>query len=198
MNRWLALLPLSFFGFSVWANVVDQTTGNLWWTCNLANLGLALGLVLGDRKVLMISAVFLVAGAPFWFIDAFLTNTFMVHSFFTHVVAAVMVVLILRRMSAFPAKPLTRVWPAAIALYLILQAISRLITAPGLNVNCAHAPYGWFAGRISMLAWIPLNAAVICCYGILVESGIRKIAGPFYARRGWRPRSIPPSNGPAS
>ncbi|HLG15495.1 MAG TPA: hypothetical protein VJH03_13485 [Blastocatellia bacterium] len=137
--RLLGFLPLVFFlAHSVyyWKN---GGLGNLLWMCNVANLMLAAGLMLGWRWLIRLSVIWLVPGLPLWLYYVAFTGGWLLTSFFTHVGG---LIVGLAALSAVRASEWT--WLHGFAWYVILQQVSRVATAPELNVNVAHSVYqGW-------------------------------------------------------
>lgn len=133
MLRLLGVLPLGFFVARV---VVLQAKGALpdaLWMCNLGSLGLALGLLCNQPKVIRPAALWLALGFPFWLSFALSTETYELTSILNHagsLTVALVALAIVRFKRA--------VWSATFLASLVLQILSRFITPPEMNVNAAH------------------------------------------------------------
>lgn len=138
-HRWLGLLPLIFFiaqAVHYWR--IDQL-GHMLWMCNIGNLILAFGLFLNKPVVVRLSAIWMIPGLVVWFIYVVLQWGLFLSSMLAHVggLAVSMIALKWYRMDR-------TAWRHALGWYLVVQLISRFITAPELNVNLAHAVApGW-------------------------------------------------------
>lgn len=137
--RLLGLLPLGFFlahGLYYWKHV---GLGNMLWMCTLANLMLAAGLLIGYAWLIRLAVIWLIPGLPLWLFYLAQDGEWLVTSFFTHV-GGLIVGLVVLSVVRFD----RRTSMHAFLWYLFLQQISRMVTAPALNVNVAHNVYqGW-------------------------------------------------------
>lgn len=184
--RLLGILPVLFFlaqGVHYWR--INQL-GHLFWMCNLGNLLLATGLFLDKRRVIRLAAIWTIPGLLVWFIYVVLAWGVFLSSTLAHIggLAVAAVALKTYRMDR-------RSWVYAFGWYLGVQLLSRLFTAPDLNVNLAHAVQpGWEQTFTSYWAfWLTLTlvaAAVLWLSGTLwrivwpaAESGAHPLPNPL-------------------
>ena len=113
--------------------------GNLLWMCNVGNLLLALGLFLHHRELVRAAAIWTIPGLGVWFWYVWLSGDTALSSTLAHVGGLIVALIALRRVR------MDRLaWLYAFVWYLFLQLVSRLTTAPDLNVNVAHhIQTGW-------------------------------------------------------
>lgn len=137
--RLLGLLPLLFFiaqGVHYWR---INEFGHMLWMCNIGNLVLALGLFLEKPLLVRVSAIWTIPGLIVWFLYVVLAWGVFFTSTLAHVggIAVAAIALKTYRMDR-------NSWAYASGWLLLMQLISRLFTAPQLNVNLAHAIQpGW-------------------------------------------------------
>jgi len=137
--RLLGVLPLIFYlaqGIHYWN--IGQL-GHMFWMCNIGNLLLAMGLFLEKARVVRLAAIWMIPGLLVWFVYVVLTWGMFLTSTLAHVggLAVAMIALYRYRMDR-------TAWLWAFGWYLVVQLLSRLVTAPDLNVNLAHAVQpGW-------------------------------------------------------
>jgi len=131
--RLLGFLPLIFFLAQTIHYWRYGGMGNLLWMCNVGNLLLAIGLFLYHRELIRATAIWTIPGLGIWFWYVWLSGDTALSSTLAHVGGLIVALIALRRvrMDRFA-------WLYAFAWYLFLQLVSRLTTAPGLNVNVAH------------------------------------------------------------
>jgi hypothetical protein len=140
--RALGLLPAAFFAAAAAHNLAAGTPQMLLWVCNLANVLLAVGLAAAWPLAIWIATLWLLLGVPLWGMDAIVSGELLAHSFFTHVAAAVVGVLALRRTP----RPQRALWWRAVLFGIGGQLAARLLSAPADNINVAFAPYHALAG----------------------------------------------------
>jgi hypothetical protein len=137
--RLLGLLPLLFFlaqGVHYWR--IHQL-GHLLWMCNIGNLLLALGLFVEKPLLVRVASIWTVPGLIVWFLYVVLAWGVFLTSTLAHAGGIVIAAFALKtyRMDRTS-------WRYAFGWYLLVQLLSRFITAPDLNVNLAHAVQpGW-------------------------------------------------------
>ena len=184
--RLIGLLPLTFF--------IAQTIhywrfggiGNLAWMCNVGNLLLAIGLFLHHKELIRAAAIWTIPGLAVWFWYVWLSGSTAWSSTLAHVGGMIVGLWVLRRVRMD-----RTAWIYALAWYLFMQAISRLLTSPDLNVNVAHriqpgwerafgsfwkfwlvltavTAFGlWVIGRVLLLIWpsrsTPLSEDYLTC-----------------------------------
>lgn len=154
--RLLGVLPLLFFyGQFVHYWKIDQL-GHLIWMCNIGNLVLAVGLFLEKPLLVRVSALWTIPGLIVWFLYVVLTWGVFLTSTLAHVGGIAVAAIALRtyRMDR-------NTWLYAFAWYVVMQALSRLLTAPELNVNLVHAVQpGWERTFTSYWSfWLVLSLA---------------------------------------
>src|SRR4026207_724353 len=137
--RLLGVLPVIFFlaqAVHYWR--INQL-GHLFWMCNIGNLLLALGLFLEKPVVVRLAAIWTIPGLIVWIIYVVLAWGVFLSSTLAHVGGLIVAVFALSmvRMDR-------TAWRWAFGWYLVVQLLSRFLTAPELNVNLAHAVQpGW-------------------------------------------------------
>lgn len=137
--RLLGLLPLFFFlaqGVHYWR---INELGHLCWMCNIGNLVLALGLFFENSLLIRVAAIWTIPGLIVWFIYVVLAWGMFLTSTLAHVGGIAVAALALKtyRMDR-------NSWLYAFCWSVVMQLVSRLFTAPELNVNLAHAVQsGW-------------------------------------------------------
>lgn len=137
--RLLGFLPLVFFiaqGVHYWR---INELGHMLWMCNIGNLVLAIGLFLEQPLLVRVSAVWTIPGLIVWFLYVVLAWGVFLTSTLAHLggIAVAAIALQTYRMDR-------NSWAYAFGWLLVMQLLSRLFTAPQLNVNLAHAIQpGW-------------------------------------------------------
>ena len=158
--RLLGLLPLVFFlaqGNHYWR--IDQL-GHMFWMCNIGNLVLAVGLFVEKPLLVRVAALWTIPGVIVWFLYVVLAWGVFLTSTLAHVGGIAVAVIVLRtyRMDR-------HTWLYAFGWLVVMQVVSRLFTAPELNVNLSHAVQpGWeqtFTSYWSFWLVLTLVAAVV-------------------------------------
>lgn len=156
--RLLGIFPLIFFLAQILHYWPINELGNLFWMCNLGNLLLALGLFLEKPVVIRLAAIWMIPGLFIWILYVVLAWGVFLSSTLAHVggLAVALVALSQVRMDRTS-------WRWAFGWYLVVQVLSRFLTAPALNVNLAHAVQpGWDRTFHSYWEfWLVLTAATI-------------------------------------
>lgn len=135
-SRYLAVFPLFFFLLKVYQYRAPTDQGQILWWCNISNLLLGLALLAGNARAAWLASFMLILGTPIWLLDVWATGDFTIYSVFTHIISPAMGIYCVRRL------PVTRgIWWQAMLYYVFLMLLSRLFTAPALNVNLAHDVY---------------------------------------------------------
>jgi hypothetical protein len=137
--RLIGLLPLSFFLAQTIHYRWVGGPGNLFWMCNIGNVLLALGLFLNHRELIRAAAIWTIPGLAVWIRYVLFEYDFVFSSALAHVGGIAVALVVLRRVG------MDRIaWVYALVWYLFMQIVSRLVTAPALNVNVAHSiQTGW-------------------------------------------------------
>lgn len=158
--RLLGLLPLLFFlaqGNHYWR--INQL-GHMLWMCNIGNLVLAIGLFLEKPLLVRVAAIWTIPGLVVWFIYVVLAWGVFLTSTLAHVggLAVAAIALKTYRLDR-------NSWLYAFGWSLLIQLISRMFTAPDLNVNLVHSIQpGWertFASYWSFWLVLTLVTAVV-------------------------------------
>lgn len=137
--RLLGLLPLGFFLAQFVHYWRINELGHMLWMCNIGNLMLAVGLFLEKPLLVRVAAVWTIPGLLVWFLYVVLAWGVFLTSTLAHVggLAVAAIALTAYRMDRHS-------WIYAFGWTVIMQGFSRLLTAPALNVNLAHAVQpGW-------------------------------------------------------
>jgi hypothetical protein len=168
--RLLGLLPLLFFlaqGVHYWR--IDQL-GHMLWMCNIGNLVLAVGLFLEKPLFVRVSALWTIPGLLVWFLYVVLAWGVFLTSTLAHVggIAVAAIALSSYRMDR-------NTWRYALGWMVVMQVVSRFLTAPELNVNLAHAVQpGWERAFTSYGSfWVVL---------ICVTAGVLWLSGLLWRR----------------
>jgi hypothetical protein len=156
----LGLLPLLFFlaqGVHYWR--INQL-GHMCWMCNIGNLVLAIGLFIEKPLLIRVAAIWTIPGLIVWFLYVVLAWGVFLTSTLAHVGGIAVAVFALRAYGMDQ-----KSWLYAFGWVLLMQLISRLFTAPELNVNLAHAVQpGWeqtFTSYWSFWLVLTLATAVV-------------------------------------
>jgi len=137
--RVLGLLPLVFFAVQTIHYWRFGGMGHLLWMCNLGNVLLGIGLLVGHRELIRAAAIWTIPGLVVWIIYVLLPSGFYFSTTLAHVGGFTVGVIALRRVGMDG-----RAWIYAFAWYLFTQLAARLLAPPELNVNVAHRVQdGW-------------------------------------------------------
>jgi hypothetical protein len=162
--RLMGLLPLSFFLAQAIHYWRVGGVGNLLWMCNIGNLLLAAGLFLNYRELIRAAAIWTIPGLLIWIRYVLFEYDFVFSSALAHVGGIVVALIVLPRVR------MDRIaWVYAFVWYSLMEVVSRLFTAPVLNVNVAHrVQTGWeHSFRSYGKFWIVMTGLVaICLWGI--------------------------------
>lgn len=128
--------------------------------CNIGNVLLAVGLFLGYRELIRAVAIWTIPGLALWFRYVLFEYDFVVSSLLAHVGGIAVALIVLRRVRMD-----RMAWVYAFIWYLLMQVVSRLVTAPVLNVNLAHRiQTGWENAFSSYWKfWVVMTALVAFC-----------------------------------
>jgi len=155
--RLMGLLPLAFFAVQTIHYWRFGGMGHLLWMCNLGNVLLGVGLLLGHRELIRAAAIWTIPGLVVWVIYVLLPSGLYFSTTLAHVGGFVVGLIALRRVGMDG-----RAWVYAFAWYLFAQLAARLIGPPELNVNVAHRVQdGWDKTFTSYWKfWIVLTVGV--------------------------------------
>ena len=148
MLRLLGVLPLGFFVVRLSVLQAKGALPDALWMCNLGSLGLALGLLFNQPKVIRPAVLWMALGFPFWLSFALGTGTYELTSILNHAGSLTVGLVALAAVRFKRA-----VWSAAFLASLALQILSRFTTPPEMNVNAAHNLRYTMVENTSMPYW---------------------------------------------
>lgn len=164
----LSILPTILFAARMVEYLwVAKTPEQLLWCCHISNLLLALGMIFGSVRLIRVASLWLMIGVPPWILDMVVTRLVTPVSIFSHLGATLIATCILWRLGMVGGT-----WRFALIYFLILQQVTRLLTAPGpyTNVNVAHFAYGpWRELIPNYWLYILINSVLTAIYLIIVE-----------------------------
>lgn len=131
--RLLGLLPLIFFLFQTIHYWRFGGMGNLWWICNMGNVLLGVGLLIGHRELIRAAAIWTIPGLAIWVKYVLLASGFYFSTTLAHVGGIAVGLIALRRVGMN-----RTAWLYAFAWSFLTQVAARVLTSPELNVNLAH------------------------------------------------------------
>jgi hypothetical protein len=131
--RLSGILLLSFFLIRLAEVWRLGTLADVLWMCNIANLGLALGLFAGQPVMIRPAVLWLGLGFPQWVWFMTQAGNYAFSSWLTHIGALAVGIVAIARVRAE-----RRAWIYAFIWFLVIQQFCRLFTPPALNVNMAH------------------------------------------------------------
>lgn len=160
--RLLGLIPLFFFIVRLVDYVWWGTPSHIWWSCHVANLTLALGMFVGNLRLMRLAILWLILGLPPWVLDMVVTKIVWPSSLLTHLGGALFALFVLAKV-----RMVRGGWWLALLWFVILQLLSRWLTDPKYNVNAAFHGYGqtkdWFSSYWRYwLANTALAGALLC------------------------------------
>jgi hypothetical protein len=167
--RLLGIAPLMFFMAHLLFYVSDpsyaSTDGvqNMLWMCNVGNLMLAAGLLLGSPRVIRLAVIWLVPGLPLWVFDAVLRGGLLFTSFLTHIGGLAVGLIAMRRVRAD-----RWTWLYGLGWYLLVQQASRLLTSEYWNVNVSHRVYPGYEKVVSQYWQFWLLTSAMVAVGLFV------------------------------
>lgn len=169
-TRLLGVLPLLFFVAQGVHYYRIHQLGHMLWMCNIGNLVLALGLFFEKPLLVRVAAIWTIPGLLIWFLYVVLAWGVFVTSTLAHIGGLAVAAIALRTYGMD-----RRAWLYAFGWSLLVQLLSRFVTAPDLNVNVAHAVQpGWERTFPSYwMFWLALTvviATVLWLSGLLWRS----------------------------
>ncbi len=144
--------------------------GNLLWSCNVASLLAALGLLLGSATGNAAGGLLLLAGDPVWIVDLLGGGRFEATSLLTHVGVTALSVVGMRRLGA----P-RWAWPAAVGTLAAATIGAALTSSAVENVNLAVVtPPGWerFPSHGLYMLWL---GGTLCLAMLGLLAAIRRV-----------------------
>jgi hypothetical protein len=162
--RVLGILPLIFFlaqGLHYWRT---NELGHMFWMCNIGNLVLGVGLLLGQPIMIRVAALWLVPGLGVWYWFVVRPYGIVFSSTLAHIGGLIVAMIALRRVRVD-----ARAWVYALGWYFVMQLLSRLLTPAAMNVNVAHSVYpGWEQTFPSYWKfWLVLTLVTAACLWVL-------------------------------
>jgi hypothetical protein len=137
--RLLGLLPLAFFlaqGVHYWQ---IRELGHMFWMCNVGNLLLAIGLLLGQPILIRAAGIWAVPGLVVWYLYVVVPYGVFWSSMLAHIGTFLVAMLAL-----YKVRVERNAWLYALGWYFIVQLLSRLLTPVEMNVNVAqNIQAGW-------------------------------------------------------
>lgn len=179
--RLLGILPLVFFltqSVHYWR--LGQL-GHMLWMCNIGNLLLALGLFFQRALLVRIAGIWMFPGLVIWLWYVAMQWGSFASSTLAHVGGLVVGLIALQRVR------FDRItWRYAVAWFLMLQLVSRIVTPAELNVNVAFSVYGGWQTVFNSYwrFWLVMTG--------LVASGLWLIG--LVLGRTWPPTPHPPND----
>lgn len=172
--RLLGIVPLMFFTAHLLFYATDpfyasnHGVENMLWMCNVGNLVLGIGLLIGSPRVIRLAVIWLIPGLPLWVFDAIQRGGLLFTSFLTHIGGLAVGLIVMRRVRADK-----WTWAYGFAWYLLVQQLSRLFTSEFWNVNVAHKAYPGYEQVVSQYwqFWILTSLMVavgLCILGFIL------------------------------
>ena len=172
--RLLGIVPLMFFTAHLLFYTTDPVYAsnrgveNMLWMCNVGNLVLGVGLLLGQPRVIRLAVIWLVPGLPLWVFDAIGRGGLLFTSFLTHIGGLAVGLIVMRSVRAD-----RWTWAYGFGWYLLVQQLSRLFTSEFWNVNVAHKSYPGYEQVVSQYwqFWILTSLMVavgLCILGFIL------------------------------
>ncbi len=131
--RMIGILPLMFFLVQFVHYLRVGQLSHLLWMCNIGNLLLAIGLFWRIRRLTRVAIIWTIPGLFIWFIYVVLAWGVFFSSTLAHVGGLIVGMFVLRQIGMDRGT-----WLFAFGWYLLVQLLSRVLTAADLNVNLAH------------------------------------------------------------
>lgn len=162
--RLLGLLPLIFFLVQAIHYWRYGGLGHLLWMCNVGNVLLGIGLLLGHRELVRAAAIWTIPGLGIWIYYVLMASGFYFSTTLAHVGGIIVGLIALRRVGM---DRLAWVW--AFAWHLVMQVVTRLVAPPELNVNVVdRIQPGWDRVFGSYWMFLLVGSAVLalCLWAI--------------------------------
>lgn len=144
--RWMGMVALGFYLARVIELVSGYPAANLLWSCNVASVLVAIGLLYGRPTLNAIGVFMLTVGTPVWMIDVATGSPLYLSSVLTHF-GIYGLGLIGVHYLGLP----RRTWWLTLLVYTAGLVFGRLLGPPSENINFAYAiPPGWSAFGIPL------------------------------------------------
>lgn len=172
--QWLGVLPFLFFLARVVEYVwIARTPEQILWCCHLSNLLLAIGMVFWRPQLIRVAALWLLMGVPPWILDMAVSRLITPVSIISHLGGSLVALYAMSQIRAQKGS-----WIHALAYFLALQQVTRLLTVPGpyTNVNVAHFAYGPWKDVVSQYwLYILINSVLAAAALWLIELFLRLV-----------------------
>ena len=169
--RLLGLLPLYFFLHTAVFYWGTPEAPHILWVCNISNILMGLGMLLGKQTWTLVGLVWIIAGIPLWLIDGFVVTGFEYHSFLTHISSPIIGFYFCRKQGP----PSGIIWIYAFIYFVALQILTHYNTPPELNINVSHDSYGPFAGYFpNYTVYYLANAPLLMGYLFLLDRKLKE------------------------
>ena len=130
---WLGCIALAFYIAHAVELALYYPVVNLAWSCNVASVFIAFGLLAQHATANSVGCVMLNLGNIFWLIDISTGGTFLVTSLFTHVGLCILSFMGMKTLGLPKGT-----WRKAIGVMFVLTVVTGWLGTPGENVNLAH------------------------------------------------------------
>jgi hypothetical protein len=134
--RLLGLLPLIFFAAHFLHYLKVGGLGDMLWICHVSSLLLAAGILFNRPLFIRVATCWMIIGLIIWALYLFAGGQWILTSLFVHVGGVIVGLLALRKVRTDRVS-----WLYAIAWFLLVQQVARMVAPPELNVNVAHRVY---------------------------------------------------------
>lgn len=165
--RLLGVLPLLFFvARAIEYAVIAETPEQILWSCHVSNLLLAFGMFLANPFLIRVAVFWLILGVPPWIIDMVSSHLITPVSIFSHLGGFIVAIVAIRQVGAKLWS-----WIPSLIYFVILQQITRLVTAPTdyTNVNVAHFAYNHWVLFSSYWKYWVVNTALAAATLFIIE-----------------------------
>ena len=190
--RALAIVPAFCWLMNLLYNInITREVGVMMWLCHVTTLMLASGLALGLRGPIRMAAVFSTIDLPVWLIGVAATHVTSRASILSHICVPLVAWIALAAIR-MDRRPLRVHLAAALAYLVIVQAVTRLVTAAPLNVNVVFRPYDFLTTGASVrmeIYWVATAALMMALYA----GGILLFRAVFPPRPDFTALASPPS-----
>ncbi len=132
----MGMLALVFFATHAGMHAYLGQFQHVLWACNVATLGVGIGLLLPSATINAAGAFWLTVGLPLWLLDLVLGRDLHFSTLLPHIGGLILGYAGIRRLGL----PDSTWWVALLAM-AGLVVVCRLTTSPSENVNLAFGPY---------------------------------------------------------
>ena len=132
----MGVLALAFFATHAGMHAYLGQFQHVLWACNVATLGVGIGLLLPSATINAAGTFWLTAGLPLWLLDLVLASDLHYSTLLPHIGGLILGYVGIRRLGL----PDSTWWVALVAM-AGLVVVCRLTTSPSENVNLAFGPY---------------------------------------------------------